>query len=128
MNAATLQKLVRKSFELVDLVPHNGNKHFSYILRKNKVLSVGWNIITKTDPLSWRYKYEFPFTHSETMAIRNFGDIPITLAKCDLVNIRIGKKQNVAIAKPCEDCMRLLAAFSFRDVYFTNERSEFEKL
>lgn len=128
MNGNTLDKLIKRSFDLIDLVPHEKNKHFSFILRKNKVLSFGWNLITKTSPLCWRYKYEYPYIHSESMAIRNFQDIPIALSKCDLVNVRIGKRGNIAMAKPCDDCMRLLAAFAFRDVYFTNELGEFQKL
>lgn len=120
----TLDKLIRKSYNLADCIPFKKNRHFSFIMRKNKILSFGWNLINKTNPLCWKYKYEYPYTHSEVMAIRNFEFPPGLLSRCELVNVRLGAN-SVKMSKPCEDCLRMLAAFDFRRVWYTNNNGIF---
>lgn len=121
-----IEKLIVKARALYDL-PHGRCKHFTFILKRNKVVSVGWNNTIKTHPMAATYGHKFFAIHSELSALRNFP-FPIgELANFDMVNIRIRKDDTLAIAKPCEACERMLVAFRPRSLWFTNNLGNFER-
>lgn len=128
MNQNTLDKLIKKSQELVYLVPNNQHKHFSFILRRNKVLSFGWNVPFKTHTFALKWQKEYIFLHSELHAIKNFGEPPIQLEGLTMVNTRIGKSGLPRLSKPCECCQRALLSFGIESVFFTNNHGGFEQL
>ena len=125
MKQETFDKLIRRSYDLLDMIPHEKNRHFSFILKKNKIVSFGWNQIKKTNTLCWKHKYEYPYIHSEISAIRNFEYPASLFSRCELVNVRVGKNNDISLSKPCEDCIRMLACFDFRKVWYTNENGLF---
>lgn len=120
MNAKTLNGLLTKSRAMVDL-PQGRLRHFSFILRRNKILSFGWNQ-KKTHTLAWQNDYKYMFIHSELAAIKNFPGPPSMLADCVLVNTRIGLCGDVLISKPCRTCQRMIEAFDFKQVIYTTEK------
>ena len=113
-----LIKLARK---LIDL-PRSEKKHFTFILRKNKIMSVGWNMSYKTHPLAARYNYKYSAIHSELNAILNFQLPYSTLCKYTILNIRLAKNGTIANSKPCIPCQNLLNDYGLNSViYSTNE-------
>lgn len=129
MNGGFFDSLVEKSFALIDL-PQSNRKHFSFIVRRTKIVSFGWNMAKKTHP--WAAKYgkniDYPFIHSELAAIKNFPFPPIELEKCSLINTRVCPSGKIRISKPCEHCMNLLDVFSFKHVYYTDDEGKFIEL
>ena len=119
-------KLVKLSHQMLDL-PDSKSKHFSFIVIRNKILSVGYNLGFKTDPLAKKYKYRFNSTHAELAAIKNFPYPPSNLSKCKLVNIRIKANGELSMAKPCTNCAKLLQDLDLTKIWYTNWQGEFER-
>ena len=111
---------------MLNKIQHTGNRHFSYILDGKHVVSWGINNIKKTHPRAINYPY--PYTHSELAAIINIEFPPHELRGLKMVNIRIGKDGVLKMAKPCIGCQNFLSAFDMKEILFTNEFGNFEKL
>ena len=120
------QKLVNLSYKMLDL-PDSRSKHFSFILIRNKILSSGFNLGFKTNPLSKKYGYRFNSIHSELKAIKNFPYPPSFLSKCKIVNVRIMANGELGMSKPCKKCQKLLSDFDISDVWYSNRNGEFER-
>ena len=123
----SFQKLVKLSYEMLDL-PCGRNKHFSFILIRNKILSIGYNLGFKTNPMAKRYGHRFNSIHSELASIKNFPYPPSVLSKCKIVNIRIMKDGTLGMAKPCIYCSKLLADFDLNEIWYTNRQGNFENI
>ena len=119
-------RLVKLSHQMLDL-PDSKSKHFSFILIRNKILSVGYNLGYKSNPMAKRYGHRFNSTHAELAVIKNFPYSPSLLSKCKLVNIRIKANGQLSMAKPCKNCANLLRDFDLTDIWYTNWQGEFEK-
>ena len=128
MNISTLQQLVTKSRQLLELVPDQKFWHFSFILERNKVLSFGWNKMAKTHPYALRHGYEHGFLHSEVDAVKNFPGTPAGLSRCALVNIRIGRQGQICLSKPCDCCTKFLIGLDFKEVLYSQDDGSFEEL
>lgn len=119
--------MVKKSIALYDL-PQGKHKHFSFILRKKKILSIGWNLMNKTHPWAVKYNYDFPYIHSELMAIRNFPYPLDEIKKCSLVNIRLLKNKKLAISRPCVSCATVIVAFNIGEIFYSTDEESFEEM
>lgn len=119
--------VVRLARNLVELTPYHW-KHFSFIVRKNNVVSIGWNQPYKTHPLAVKWGYKFGCIHSELHSILKFDNPPAKLYRYSLVNVRLDKHGNVRMSKPCKHCQALLLAFNLGDVWYTNNSGEFVQL
>ena len=119
-------KLVKLSRQMLDL-PDSKSKHFSFILMRNKILSIGYNSGWKTSPIAKQYGYRFNNIHSELAAIKNFPYPPSAMSKCKIVNIRIKANGQLSMAKPCKNCAKLLKDFDLTDIWYTNWHGEFER-
>jgi len=119
-------KLVKLSHKMLEL-PTTTNKHFSFLLIRNKILASGYSIGWKTNPLAKKYGYRFNNIHSEMSVIKNFPYPPAMLSKCTLVNIRIMKSGQLGMARPCHHCSKLLQDFDLTNVWYTNWQGKFEK-
>lgn len=108
--------------------PVGKNLHYSFILYKNKIRSIGWNNVLHTHPLSYRYNKKWPFIHSEVSSIIRFDGRPKELKDCTLINIRLNKFGKIMQSKPCKNCLRLVAEFNFDRVFYTNTLGQFERL
>lgn len=126
MNNNTLQKIIKKSKKLTNIIPHNHQWHFSFLVKKNKILSFSWNMPRKTSPLSYKFDPEYPYLHSEASLIKNFH--PKWIDECIMVNTRIGKKGKIRLSKPCKYCQEMIKYFKIKDVYYTTDEGSFEKL
>ena len=127
MNISTLNKLVDLSYKIIHL-PSGRFRHFSYIVRRNKIICIGVNCSEKTHTLSYKFGYRFPRIHSELAAIVRFPHSPEFLTKCALVNIRIGRSKKILLSKPCRFCTKLISVFGLKEVYYSNQSGEFERL
>ena len=121
------QKYLDLSFILRDK-PNASNLHFSYIIKKNRILSIGWNNSKKTHSLAAKHGYYENHIHSELAAVVKFPHRYYDLAQCTLINIRIQKDGNPMMSRPCKNCLKLLTAFQFKKVWYTGKDGQFLEL
>lgn len=91
------------------------------ITYKKQILSTGVNKM-KTHPImnNWNgYREGQYFLHAEIDAIVNSKMAEFD--GCDLYIVRILKSDDFALAKPCEGCTKVISAYNFKNVYYTND-------
>ena len=100
--------------------------HFSFILRKNKVIATGEERRGKTHPLAAKYGYKYPTIHSELDAFRQLhkADIRDSLI---LVNTRISTTGVVGMSRPCKYCIGWVTKI-FDEIWYTNSEGVLVKL
>ena len=120
------EKLIKISRNNMEL-PIGGQLHFSFILKKKKIISFGYNNAWKSNPYALKYGHRFLAIHSELMAIKNFPYRISDLVDFTFVNVRLRKNGEIALSKPCECCQRMLIAFNINEVYYTTNNGDFVK-
>ena len=118
-------RLIKHSKKLYNR-PTNKNKHFSFLMRKGRVIAIGWNDKYKTNPLAVKYNYPYYYRHSELHALSSVIS-RTDIHRCILINIRLNKYGELMIAKPCEHCMGLINAFNIKETYYSTQEG-FKKL
>jgi deoxycytidylate deaminase len=108
-------------------VPNGRNKHFSFILHRNRILSVGWNDYWTSHPESKRLGCRFDAIHSELSAVLRYRGPANKLRKCILVNTRVNVFDEIGMSRPCEFCQKLINEVSFRQVWFTDLTGNFQR-
>lgn len=100
-------------------MPQSQAKHFSFIVKRNNIISFGWNKSRKTHTIAKRYGHRFSCIHSELDAILNFpykiGDINYY----EFINVRINHKNEMVLAKPCIKCQHMLIDFNIHRISYT---------
>ena len=111
------------------------HRHVSFILRRNKIVSIGTNNLDKTHTQSLNYNYRGRKgedirrevgIHSELSAVLKMGEENLT--KHALVNVRINKNGKAAMSKPCKGCLDLVRQLNFNKVHYTNNKGQFDQL
>jgi deoxycytidylate deaminase len=118
-------KLVQKAQSLIHLNPCS-YKHFSFLLKRNKVISWGLNQSYKTHPLAQKYGTRFSSIHSELGAILAFPYKPALLKDCKLVNIRLSGEGELRLSKPCKSCAKLLDFFGISEIFYSIPKEDGE--
>lgn len=99
--------------------------HVAFILKKNRVLSIGWNKQT-THPLIKKYNYQpFSKTHAELAAVVKFGEIDCS--NLDLAVLRINKNNKLDLSKPCSGCSHMIHQLNFKNIYYTTQFGSWER-
>jgi hypothetical protein len=119
-----VEDIARSLFDL----PRSDKKHFSFIVKRNKVLAVGWNDGWKTHPYGLRYGTRFSAIHSEWAAINQIDFHWGLLSECSMINIRLKKDLSLGMSKPCSSCLSLLEKFCFKEVWYGDDKGEWVKL
>lgn len=100
------------------------NKHASFIVHKNRIISVGVNS-NKSHPLARSKGYPLEGIHAELSALIGASS-NFNLAKCKLVNVRLSgiswrKNEPVLrMSKPCKYCHPWVTNI-FKEVYYTTD-------
>jgi deoxycytidylate deaminase len=81
----------------------------------NEILGIGFNK-KKTHPLS---ETRFNNIHAELSAILNSGEED--LSGCSIYVYRETKHGTLAMARPCEHCMKLLRQLNISKIYYSTE-------
>jgi deoxycytidylate deaminase len=133
----TIRPMFEKYIEISKALMSEGFEtktfHTTFIVRKKRLQKIGVND-NKTHPANLKYKYaskdgidirSFVGIHSELSAILKYGKEDCS--DCTFINIRIDKKGNIAMAKPCRGCQDLLNQVGYHKLYYTNTEGEFEE-
>lgn len=118
MKPELLKKIIKLSYANMEL-PNSRHAHFSFIVLRNKILSMGWNNGFKTSPIGKKYGHRFSSIHSEVAAVQNFHYEIDLLSRCRLVNVRIMRSGQIGISKPCRRCMTYLDLFNFKEIWYS---------
>ena len=117
-------KILRISRDCYE-VPNSNKRHFSYIVRRSKIISFGWNNGWKSSPLSNKFGCRFDAIHSELAAIRNFPYPVSELGRYQLINVRLNAKKELANSRPCQHCLTMLMYFGMTDIVYSSCKGEF---
>ena len=103
--------------------------HFSFILRRNKILVESFNI-KKTDSSAIDMGYPFGYLHSEAGCIKRLlKNSSIDPKDCKLVNLRLARASGgLLLAAPCPKCLRLIFRTGIRTTYFSINSSSYGKV
>lgn len=101
-------------------------RHFAFLFNKNKIISIGWNKF-KQHPASLKHGYRKDAgIHAELDSVlaAKLDDY----SRIDMAVLRIGRRGNLTMSKPCVYCENLIDHLGIRRVWFTNETGEWQRL
>ena len=102
--------------------------HMTFIMYRNRVISVGTCNPNKTHPRNLNYPYEnpgFKGIHSELDAIIKLGEEDCR--DYTFINIKIDKNNNTAVSRPCVGCAALLHQVGYKKLLYSVEEDKFEE-
>jgi deoxycytidylate deaminase len=114
---------------------HHRSKHSAVIVYKNDIISLACNR-TKSHPFQKRYSKanEAIFLHAEVAAIHNalkrISLKELSKATMYVCRVRINNdnKHYFSYSKPCDGCMRAIAEFDIKTVFYTDDEGKFINL
>lgn len=135
-NSSNFKRLEHIAESLIDWNDKLRCRHFSFIIHKKRIISIGANI-QKTHPLhlknrkiSIRTGEDFSdqkHTCSEFNAIIKLKRLTnIDAKKCVLVNLRFDRNKKLALASPCMSCKSLLKYFQFKSIFYTDADGKYQ--
>ena len=111
----------------------------SIIVYKNKVLSVGWNVENKTNPLQEEYnklrnydvdvKFTKSSLHAEFSAMLRIKHMDIDFGRVHMFVYRERKDGSIGYARPCPACMGFAKKLGIKNIYYsTNNGWAYERI
>lgn len=116
MKFARYLEISKSLLDKVDL----RQKHFSFIIRKSKILSIGWNS-GQPHPKAFELKYKYGCVHSELSAI--LKGRANDYCGCEMLNIRVNIFDEIGHSKPCNTCQNVLKMFGFSKCWYSTPES-----
>ncbi len=113
-------KLSRKILKItkeLSHIPNANNKHFTFFVKRNTILSIGWCDYYIRPKECDKYKYGEKMLHSELAALIKFRGDYSDLQRCSLINTRINRHNIIGMSKPCECCNRMIKEIGFKKVF-----------
>lgn len=89
--------------------------------------------ILRTKPNSIKYvgyvAKHFPYVSTRHAEVHVITGVPADiLAICSILVVRLDRKDNLVLAKPCEACQKVLANANIRRIYYSNDDGNIERL
>lgn len=127
MNKNLINKLIVKALSIKS--KRIGAVHVSFILDRNRIVSIGTNNKKKTHPKSYSLHKTI---HSELDAILNIEiqdeckkyhlqNVSQIVSNLIMFNVRFTRGGNIGNSKPCKYCQRMLSDLGFKEVWYTVE-------
>lgn len=128
MKKQILIDCIKNSIKFNTPIKHNQwdcYKHFSYVIQDNKIIEWGQN---KAGPPPIGY-LNHQKIHSEYVAFKKARGLLNKQKYFDIINIRLNKKDDFRLSKPCSCCNNFLKTMGCRNVWFsTGINDTFAKL
>lgn len=123
------EKLIKRARLIAPNIDERSkSRHISFLLKRNKIISYGWNRPWHGHPLANRYGARHSAVHSELSALIR-SDLRFSeVSGLTMVNIRFLKDGTVSLSKPCAVCQNLLRAVRIEDIYFTDQDGIFQRM
>lgn len=132
MKDSKLKQFIEIAYPMLQDV-ETASRHASFLVKRNKIISVGINHPMKTHPVAKVSGARFQTIHSELSAILR-ANKSSEFKNCTLINIRLSSdsyntgKPILRKSKPCSSCMKLIMGCpQIREVFYTTNQG-FEKL
>lgn len=126
MNIKLQKRLISTSIDLADFTDYT-QRHFSFLLLRNKVICTGINDRNKTNPIAKKFGFYQPNIHSEVACLLNAPIKVRDLRRFTMVNIRIDQNNNLMLSRPCKFCQRVLASFGISQLWYSTGEGEFDE-
>lgn len=134
-NSSVYKRLEDIAQSLIDWNDGTRCRHFSFIIHKKRIVSIGLNQ-KKTHPTNLKNRKvslvtgvdfsDQKHTCSEFSAIIKLKNMTnIDTKKCTLVNIRYNRNKKTDLAAPCMSCKNLLKYFQFKRIIWTDENGNY---
>lgn len=127
MNKKLQTRVVETAVAMADFTGTT-QRHFSFIVIRNKIICSGVNKQNKTHPIADRFNYYRKNIHSELSAILNWPLSNKELSGTSMINIRLDQNNKIMLSKPCVFCQRLLGSFCLKEVFYSDELGRFISL
>lgn len=130
MTKKTLEKLKKRAeFQAKKNLEFFRNLHFSFILRRNKIVAEGSNI-RKTDTFAIKTGRQiFGYNHAEIACIKSFKKTGINPKDCQLVSIRLPRRPGgLLLAACCPNCRRAVKSLGITTIYYSQNDGQFGRL
>ena len=116
-----LDRVVCRCYDLFD--PGLRYNHFAFVVKRNRIVSVGRNRPFKTHPLCRAYRFESIHAEVDAVLRARCGDfkfIPV-FRGFKLICVRIRRGGGLGLARPCSLCWDFVCSVGFDDVIFSSE-------
>lgn len=99
--------------------------HVTAAFNKSRMVALGYNtynhehlrhIFGEAKACKSNSKYYKSGRHSEMVVLKR---LKFESRQITFINVRIDNNNNVAMSKPCVNCMRVLNEFGFKKIYYT---------
>jgi deoxycytidylate deaminase len=109
--------------------------HCTFVYEKSKLLCIGINNLKKLHRKNIFGVYKgfkdnpekyIASIHSEIDALIKMGKTDCS--KLTFINVRIDNEDNVKIAKPCQNCMKVLQGLGFKNIFYTLDNGSYESV
>jgi len=88
------------------------------IFKQSRIISSGHNDL-KDNNLNMHYRQpEENSVHAEEVACINHGSLR-DLKGSSILVVRINKRSELRLARPCDNCMNILRTLKFKDIYYS---------
>lgn len=127
-----MDKRLEKCIEIAtSLRPQKQNGrsfHATFIFHKKRIISIGINDYTKHHPYHKMGEYRGfktnpehyrPCLHSEISALLRLGEEDCS--RYTFVNIRIDNNNKTTIAKPCQNCQKILDGVGYKKLFYSTD-------
>lgn len=101
------------------------------LVYKNKIISTGYNLQNKTNPLQKKYNglrgynpnasFARNTVHAECYALLRAKNLEVDWRKVNVFVFRIKKDGSRGLAKPCEACEAMLKMKGVQNIYYSTE-------
>lgn len=95
-------------------------RHYAFIIQKNKIVDWGVNV-SKAEPLTQFGYPQRSGIHAETNAYRKAKGILDQDAPFEVVNIRLNRRGDLKLSKPCSCCYNFLKELGCSFVWFSTD-------
>jgi len=122
------KRLLDDCVRLAKILVHKHTQHFqhyTFVVRDNKIIEWGTN--KSAEPLIFLGYSPHQKIHSEFMAWRAAKGL-LHGKEFEMVNVRLGKKSEIKISKPCEVCYAWLLTLNCSHIWYTTSSGIFEKM
>lgn len=130
-----LEKCIEISLGLRPSKQTGRSFHTTFIFDKKRILSIGTNDYNKHHPYHKMGEYRGfksnpehyrPCLHSEISALLRLGEEDCS--RYVFINVRIDNNNKISIAKPCQNCQKILDGVGYKKIIYTTSEKGFEEI
>lgn len=114
-NKFIFSPILKKAIEEAKLSTHQ-HRVAAVIFKGKRIISIAHNAV-RSNKVPYRFKNFLESAHAETQAILKAKR---SLSEYDMLVIRLGKNNELMMAKPCEFCAEFIDYVSIRNVYYSD--------